>query len=81
MMVLSSSCPWSADLLFSSSRGEEKTALLLQYVLDCLRKIFLYDSHGFLSAERADALTGPLLDQVRSRLRLPPAATSSLCCR
>lgn len=39
-------------------------ALLLQYVLDCLHKIFLYDTQRFLSRERADALMSPLLDQV-----------------
>uniref|UniRef100_A0A3Q3WSU5 HEAT repeat-containing protein 1 n=1 Tax=Mola mola TaxID=94237 RepID=A0A3Q3WSU5_MOLML len=58
-----------ADLLRqtnSSKTSKPKCSLLLQYVLDCLRKIFLYDSHGFLSAERADALTGPLLDQLEN---------------
>lgn len=50
--------------MFESGRGEEKSALLLQLLLDCLHKIFLYDTQRFLSRERADALMSPLLDQV-----------------
>jgi len=41
-----------------------KSSQLLQYVLDCLHKIFLYDTLRFLSKERADALLVPLVDQV-----------------
>ncbi|XP_041818040.1 HEAT repeat-containing protein 1 isoform X2 [Chelmon rostratus] len=51
------------ELLFDS---EEKNSLLLQYVLDCLHKIFLYDTQRFLSKERADALMGSLLDQLEN---------------
>lgn len=40
---------------------------MLGYILDCMQKIFLYDTQRFLSRERADALTVPLLDQVRLR--------------
>uniref|UniRef100_UPI0037E97E07 HEAT repeat-containing protein 1 n=1 Tax=Semicossyphus pulcher TaxID=241346 RepID=UPI0037E97E07 len=54
------------ELLFDSSRAEEKSSLLLQLVLDCLHKIFLYDTHRFLSKERADALLGPLVDQLEN---------------
>ncbi|KAM7370301.1 hypothetical protein PAMP_009861 [Pampus punctatissimus] len=54
--------------LFDSERGAEKSHLLLQYVLDCLHKIFLYDTQRFLSKERADALLGPLVDQVENTL-------------
>uniref|UniRef100_A0A8P4KGS8 HEAT repeat-containing protein 1 n=1 Tax=Dicentrarchus labrax TaxID=13489 RepID=A0A8P4KGS8_DICLA len=60
-----------ADLLRqtnSSETGEEKSSLLLQYVLDCLYKIFLYDTQRFLSRERADALMSPLLDQLENTL-------------
>ncbi|XP_076024052.1 HEAT repeat-containing protein 1 isoform X2 [Genypterus blacodes] len=53
-------------LLFDSERGVEKSGLLLQYVLDCLQKIFLYDTQRFLSKERADALLGPLVDQLEN---------------
>ncbi|KAM6964387.1 LOW QUALITY PROTEIN: HEAT repeat-containing protein 1 [Tautogolabrus adspersus] len=56
------------EALFSSSRAEEKSSLLLQLVLDCLQKIFLYDSHRFLSRERADALLGPLVDQLENKV-------------
>lgn len=55
----------SGGALFDSARGEEKTSLLLQYILDCLHKIFLYDTQKFLSSERASALMGPLLHQVK----------------
>ncbi|KAF7649743.1 hypothetical protein LDENG_00136730, partial [Lucifuga dentata] len=53
---------------FDSELGVEKNSLLLQYVLDCLHKIFLYDTQRFLSKERADALLGPLVDQLENRL-------------
>ncbi|XP_072523688.1 HEAT repeat-containing protein 1 [Salminus brasiliensis] len=46
----------------------QKSCLLLQYTLDCLHKIFLYDTHRFLSKERADALLSPLVDQVENML-------------
>uniref|UniRef100_A0A671WLT3 HEAT repeat-containing protein 1 n=1 Tax=Sparus aurata TaxID=8175 RepID=A0A671WLT3_SPAAU len=58
----------TGDLLFESCRSEEKNALLLQLVLDCLHKIFLYDTQRFLSKERADTLMGPLLDQLENTL-------------
>ncbi|XP_067286406.1 HEAT repeat-containing protein 1 [Pseudorasbora parva] len=45
-----------------------KSVLLLQYLLDCLHKIFLYDTQHFLSKERADALLGPLVDQLENML-------------
>lgn len=44
--------------------AKQKSSLLLHYTLDCLHKIFLYDTHRFLSKERADALLVPLVDQV-----------------
>ncbi|XP_070782715.1 HEAT repeat-containing protein 1 [Enoplosus armatus] len=53
---------------FDSCGGEEKSRLLLQYVLDCLHKIFLYDTQRFLSKERADALMSPLVDQLENTL-------------
>uniref|UniRef100_A0A4W4G7V6 HEAT repeat-containing protein 1 n=1 Tax=Electrophorus electricus TaxID=8005 RepID=A0A4W4G7V6_ELEEL len=52
--------------------GEEsnvqKSCLLLEYMLDCLHKIFLYDTQRFLSKERADALLGSLVDQLENVL-------------
>ncbi|XP_028287492.1 HEAT repeat-containing protein 1 isoform X2 [Parambassis ranga] len=56
------------ELLFVSSRAVEKSCLLLQYVLDCLYKIFLYDTQHFLSKERTDALLSPLVDQLENCL-------------
>ncbi|XP_069374153.1 HEAT repeat-containing protein 1 isoform X2 [Paralichthys olivaceus] len=52
--------------LFDSEGGDVKNSLLLQYVLDCLQKIFLYDTQCFLSKERADALMKPLVDQLEN---------------
>ncbi|KAB5555247.1 hypothetical protein PHYPO_G00031300 [Pangasianodon hypophthalmus] len=46
----------------------QKSSLLLQYTLDCLHKIFLYDTQRFLSKERADALLVPLVDQLENML-------------
>ncbi|XP_077357877.1 HEAT repeat-containing protein 1 isoform X2 [Festucalex cinctus] len=54
--------------LFDSQRGAEKSNLLLCCVLDCLHKIFLYDTQRFLSKERAQALLVPLVDQLENRL-------------
>uniref|UniRef100_A0A3Q1INU8 HEAT repeat-containing protein 1 n=1 Tax=Anabas testudineus TaxID=64144 RepID=A0A3Q1INU8_ANATE len=56
----------TGDPLFDCDRAVEKTSLLLQYVLDCLHKIFLYDTQRFLSRERADALLEPLVDQLEN---------------
>jgi len=53
-----------------------KSSQLLQYVLDCLHKIFLYDTQRFLSKERADALLGPLVDQVSVALTLNGSKTT-----
>uniref|UniRef100_A0A1A8RMW0 HEAT repeat-containing protein 1 n=2 Tax=Nothobranchius rachovii TaxID=451742 RepID=A0A1A8RMW0_9TELE len=56
------------NLIFDSDRSEEKNSLLLQFVLDCLQKIFLYDTQNFLNRERSDALLGPLVDQLENLL-------------
>ncbi|XP_034426314.1 HEAT repeat-containing protein 1 isoform X1 [Hippoglossus hippoglossus] len=52
--------------LFDSDGGGVKNHLLLQHVLGCLQKIFLYDTQRFLSKERADALMKPLVDQLEN---------------
>ncbi|XP_037610453.1 HEAT repeat-containing protein 1 isoform X2 [Sebastes umbrosus] len=57
----------TGDFLFDSC-AEEKTSLLLHFVLDCLHKIFLFDTQRFVSRERADALMSPLLDQLENRV-------------
>ncbi|XP_078136067.1 HEAT repeat-containing protein 1 [Sander vitreus] len=54
------------DALLFESCGEEKISLLLGFVLDCLQKIFLFDTQRFLSRERADALLTPLVDQLEN---------------
>ena len=43
----------------------EQSCLILQYILQCLTKCFLYDKTGFLSKERFDSLLQPLVGQVR----------------
>lgn len=54
------------ECLFTSSRAEEKVSLLLQFILDCLHKVFLYDKNKFLSKERAGTLLVPLVDQLEN---------------
>ncbi|KAK0130715.1 HEAT repeat-containing protein 1 [Merluccius polli] len=56
------------EALFDSEDGVEKSTLLLQYVLDCMFKIFLYDTQHFLSKDRTEALMGPLVDQLENML-------------
>ncbi|TDG97662.1 hypothetical protein EPR50_G00210190 [Perca flavescens] len=58
------SCQTGTPLFGSSC--EEKTCLLLGFVLDCLQKIFLFDTQRFLSRERAEALLTPLVDQLEN---------------
>ncbi|KAM9316162.1 HEAT repeat-containing protein 1 [Gastrophryne carolinensis] len=53
---------------FESDENNEKSCLLLEYVLSCLHKIFLYDTQHFLSKERAEALMMPLVDQIENLL-------------
>nr|XP_020013060.1 HEAT repeat-containing protein 1 isoform X3 [Castor canadensis] len=56
------------EAFFDSEYDPEKCCLLLQFVLSCLYKIFLYDTQHFLSKERAEALMMPLVDQLENRL-------------
>ena len=42
----------------------DKGCLLLVYLLQCLRKCFLYDKGSFLSKERFETLLKPLVNQV-----------------
>ncbi|MGH0159593.1 UNVERIFIED_CONTAM: hypothetical protein FKN15_008290 [Acipenser sinensis] len=56
------------EALFDSENNTEKSCLLLQYILDCLHKIFLYDTQRFVSKERAEALMMPLVDQLENML-------------
>ncbi|XP_023686780.2 HEAT repeat-containing protein 1 [Paramormyrops kingsleyae] len=53
---------------FDSDDGVEKSCLLLRWVLDCLHKIFLYDTQRFVTKERVDALMTPLVDQLENML-------------
>lgn len=52
------------EALFDSEENTAKSCLLLQFILGCLYKIFLFDSHRFVSKERAESLMMPLVDQV-----------------
>ncbi|KAM5301721.1 HEAT repeat-containing protein 1 isoform 1-T2 [Glossophaga mutica] len=56
------------EAFFDSENDPEKCCLLLQFILDCLYKIFLYDTQHFLSKERAEALMTPLVDQLENEL-------------
>ena len=42
----------------------EKSCQLLNHILDCLYKCFLYDNQRFVNKERFDRLLKPLVDQV-----------------
>ncbi|XP_074846218.1 HEAT repeat-containing protein 1 isoform X2 [Carettochelys insculpta] len=53
---------------FDSENSTEKSCLLLQFVLDCLHKIFLFDTQHFVSKERAETLMVPLVDQLENML-------------
>ncbi|NXQ01297.1 HEAT1 protein, partial [Vidua macroura] len=46
----------------------EKSCLLLQFTMDCLHKLFLFDTQKFLSKERAETLMQPLVDQLENVL-------------
>lgn len=52
------------EAFFDSEQDPEKCCLLLQFILNCLYKIFLFDTQNFMSKERAEALMMPLVDQV-----------------
>ncbi|XP_037024057.2 HEAT repeat-containing protein 1 [Artibeus jamaicensis] len=56
------------EAFFDSEKDPEKCCLLLQFILDCLYKIFLFDTQHFLSKERAEALMTPLVDQLENEL-------------
>ncbi|XP_028625749.1 HEAT repeat-containing protein 1 [Grammomys surdaster] len=56
------------EAFFDSEHDPEKCCLLLQFILNCLYKIFLFDTQNFMSKERAEALMMPLVDQLENRL-------------
>ncbi|XP_041604784.1 HEAT repeat-containing protein 1 isoform X3 [Vulpes lagopus] len=56
------------EAFFDSDNDPEKCCLLLQFILNCLYKIFLFDTQHFISKERAEALMMPLVDQLENRL-------------
>ncbi|XP_004712243.1 HEAT repeat-containing protein 1 [Echinops telfairi] len=56
------------EAFFDSEKDPEKCCLLLQFILNCLYKICLFDTRHFLSKERAEALMMPLIDQLENRL-------------
>ncbi|XP_066239766.1 HEAT repeat-containing protein 1 isoform X1 [Saccopteryx leptura] len=56
------------EAFFDSENDPEKCCLLLQFILKCLYKIFLFDTQHFLSKERAETLMMPLVDQLENRL-------------
>ncbi|XP_008057279.1 HEAT repeat-containing protein 1 [Carlito syrichta] len=56
------------EAFFDSENDPEKCCLLLQFILNCLYKIFLFDTQHFVSKERAETLMMPLVDQLENRL-------------
>uniref|UniRef100_A0A8C7EQE9 HEAT repeat-containing protein 1 n=3 Tax=Neovison vison TaxID=452646 RepID=A0A8C7EQE9_NEOVI len=56
------------EAFFDSDKDPEKCCLLLQFILNCLYKIFLFDTQHFISKERAEALMMPLVDQLENKL-------------
>uniref|UniRef100_A0A803XLR4 HEAT repeat-containing protein 1 n=1 Tax=Meleagris gallopavo TaxID=9103 RepID=A0A803XLR4_MELGA len=56
------------EAFFDSENSTEKSCLLLQFTLDCLHKLFLFDTQKFLSKERAETLMMPLVDQLENML-------------
>ncbi|NXY48767.1 HEAT1 protein, partial [Ceuthmochares aereus] len=56
------------EAFFDSESSTEKSCLLLQFTLDCLYKLFLFDTQKFLSKERAETLMMPLVDQLENML-------------
>uniref|UniRef100_A0A8C7TUI6 HEAT repeat-containing protein 1 n=1 Tax=Oncorhynchus mykiss TaxID=8022 RepID=A0A8C7TUI6_ONCMY len=60
------SFPRSDKAFFDTEDNIEKSCPLLEYILDCLHKICLYDTKCFVSTERANALMTPLVDQLNT---------------
>ncbi|NXV27135.1 HEAT1 protein, partial [Rissa tridactyla] len=56
------------EAFFDSENSTEKSCLLLQFTIDCLHKLFLFDTQKFLSKERAETLMMPLVDQLENVL-------------
>ncbi|XP_010210246.1 PREDICTED: HEAT repeat-containing protein 1 [Tinamus guttatus] len=56
------------EAFFDSENGTEKSCLLLQFTMNCLHKLFLFDTQNFLSKERAETLMMPLVDQLENML-------------
>ncbi|XP_068866429.1 HEAT repeat-containing protein 1 [Aphelocoma coerulescens] len=56
------------EAFFDSDNNTEKSCLLLQFTMDCLHKLFLFDTQKFLSKERAETLMQPLVDQLENVL-------------
>ncbi|XP_047117771.1 HEAT repeat-containing protein 1 [Schistocerca piceifrons] len=57
------------DLYFGKGEeAEAKAAVLLEYILKTLHKVFLYDSHNFTNKERFDSLMQPVVDQMENTL-------------
>ncbi|XP_068676688.1 HEAT repeat-containing protein 1-like isoform X1 [Montipora foliosa] len=52
----------------SENRGVRQTSMLLNYMLNCLYKCLVYDTHGFLDNDRFQCLMQPLVDQIENLL-------------
>ncbi|KAM9017855.1 HEAT repeat-containing protein 1 isoform 1-T2 [Ara ararauna] len=56
------------EAFFDCENSTEKSCLLLQFTMNCLHKLFLFDTQKFLSKERAETLMMPLVDQLENTL-------------
>ncbi|XP_010020631.1 PREDICTED: HEAT repeat-containing protein 1, partial [Nestor notabilis] len=56
------------EAFFDSENNTEKSCLLLQFTMNCLHKLFLFDTQNFLSKERTETLMMPLVDQLENTL-------------
>jgi len=52
----------------AKDKGVQQACLLLNYLLDCLHKCLMYDTHGFLDSDRFQCLMQPLVDQIENPL-------------
>ncbi|XP_054850338.1 HEAT repeat-containing protein 1 [Eublepharis macularius] len=56
------------EAFFDSEENTAKSCLLLQFILGCFHKIFLFDSHHFVSKARTESLMKPLVDQLENMI-------------
>ncbi|XP_038070056.1 HEAT repeat-containing protein 1-like [Patiria miniata] len=66
LLDINNTCKTDKQFFEGVAHGDEKSSLLLVYILDCLHKCFMYDKGGFVSKERFQRLMQPLVDQIEN---------------